>query len=440
MIPTLAAAALLYSLCQDSVIAAGAAGAAPPPPSPGPVSQYNKTFSLDGIGWPAVARSAPRTGARALRVGAIRNVEQLYSSSDSFGWRQPALRGLTPFEFVISEAIRSYPGVDAVRFVVHETTTYNSEQKSTVASRELVVGGASPHYVLNVERFLAEIAKRKDDIIQIRLLAIDLGAVGDVSNKSERKAVIDTSDANAMEAAARAALDRSDAAKNNKSTDMRLQVRAGEEGALAAFDQRSFVTDYEVNMADGAYIADPVVEVIQTGIFISATAVVNPARGGRMLDAFVSIQTSDYVDSKSQSEITVLGSKKVTIQTPQTIESTWNSGQLAVADGSSLRISGLKRVDETTGFHAMEYWIGFKIVNNEKPAAANAGAGSVIATDPAGRTVVIKFAAGRAAPKTGEMLKIIGGGASLRVESVHGDVAVCAVTSGAMPSVGESVE
>lgn len=413
------------------------------PPRPTPA--FTKTFSADGIGLNSQRPSAGlQLGRRPLRISVKSGVGAAPGPELSFGWTQDALHGLSPYEhWIQQELLKSGQGIQTVDYILKETTTYNTDGRSSVFARELRAGGKDDKFVSFTEKFLERLRNIKNHEIMVSLLAIDLGSVGDVPNKSERNVEIDPLSGAEMEKRRKEI-----EAKNIKGASIvqnqSVSVFQGGEALISQLNQRSFVTDYDITLSDQAMIADPVVEVIQSGIVVSATPIFDP--DAKSFICYMSIQISNLLTVEDMVETKIAGGASVKIQLPQTIDSVWNSnGGLAAPDGGCLRIRGLKWVDDKTGFHAMEFWLRFDHIQKNSAAPASPKAwGRVLATDPSAKTVVVTAFNEKNIPNTNATVKIItndpSSGATLQIIEVTSNLVICKVTSGAFPTPGAEVE
>lgn len=418
--------------------------APPAPRAMHPPAVFTKTFSLDGIALGTqISDHAILQKRRPLRISARHGVGPLPGPELEFGARQPALKGLTPAEFwVQQQLLSSGQGVRYVDFVERRNTTYNTDGRWSTSSVELVVGGDDARFVPFVENYLQQLRNESARNIQIKVLAIDLGPVGNVPDKSSRDVVIEKSNMKEMIAREAQLKDPSRKPDENLMIQQTIVTHQCEEALISTISQRAFITDYEVVMNPESMIADPVVEVIQSGMLISVTPFIEPST--RSILVFTSIQISNLLNVERRFEAKIANASKVTIDIPETVDSVWNSQEpLKAEDGSCLRVRGLKWVDDKTGFHAMEFWYGFEILKNE-PAANASAWGSVIAVDSAGGTVVVEARPNATIPAIQANVKIRGtggaGDAQLRVTRVSGTMVICTLTSGTMPAPGSSVE
>ncbi|MFN0205484.1 MAG: hypothetical protein ACKVS6_04130 [Planctomycetota bacterium] len=121
-----------------------------------------------------------------------------------------------------------------------------------------------------------------------------------------------------------------------------------------------------MQVTNGGMIADPVIDVVQEGLLIMATPVSDGVNG--QLYLHLSMRISDFVDVPKEEDMTLPGGQKVKIQFPEMVDSSWNPGRIPIpVDG--IRVTGLKRVDAKTGFHAIDFGFAFKRIRRSAKAA-----------------------------------------------------------------------
>ncbi len=158
-------------------------------------------------------------------------------------------------------------------------------------------------------------------------------------------------------------------------TSPTVQTFSGQRASVQVVNQISYVKDFEIQVVQGAAIADPVIDVIQEGIVLETSFLAEP--DGRVLRGSAEVKLSAVV--RPIREVTTklaLGGSAVTFQKPEVHTSGWKGDDLRIDLGrgeEGFRIAGLvmpcgeKGKKDTN----VEIWCILALVDPEPDSAAH---------------------------------------------------------------------
>ncbi|MFN0206143.1 MAG: hypothetical protein ACKVS6_07495 [Planctomycetota bacterium] len=400
---------------------------------------YKYTIPLEGIFNEKNTRSdsAERTFGHVefrSREGKAKPMIQL----DQMGWKDPRLSGLTPAEFAVYTKIVEIEGVKQAQFIRKETARFDITSRTAAVETDLEVTLTGQNTAKRVAEVLDTFRAAARSVYTLEIFAVDHGPVGNVPNKSERNPVTHPLGVSEFDTERERYKKLEGSAHPKLLIDQNVNVRFGEEASVAVIQQHSFITDFEVHSSRGSMVADPVIDVVQEGLLILATPIVEGVSG--QFHLHFSVRISDLLDPPVEREMILPGDRKVKIQFPETVDSTWNPGRMPMpVDG--IRVTGLKRVDAKSGFHALEFWIRVQecpALLERKDSSANT---RVLAVVPASKTVILQKQPGSSDP-TDCVIRDDRGAVKtkLKIERTEGNILIARLVEGTMPEPGDVVE
>jgi hypothetical protein len=226
-----------------------------------------------------------------------------------------------------------------VRFEETRTRRYDAEKQEVSARREMVVSGPEEARA-KTEEILAALAsqRRKAVMTSITLISRPAGPDAKADEKVER---IDADAARRLLATA----------KSGKNADViaapRVLTTAGERALITITDSVSYIKDFNLEIAEGAVLMDPVVDVVNEGISIGVTPFLD-AKGEQVMLDFsfewtAAARPIPTVEAK-------IGDQTLRVERPEIATLRWAPGGLLEppSKGGALRISGLLWTDPKT--------------------------------------------------------------------------------------------
>ena len=170
-----------------------------------------------------------------------------------------------------------------------------------------------------------------------------------------------------------------------------LLMLNGQQGSVSVINQEAYVKDFEVEVAQGCFIADPVIDVIKEGIVLDCGAVLDPRGQGLSFEAEVSISTLMRPIRTFKTRL-VQNSEEVTIQLPEVRYSKWGSEPILLgADDGGFVVRGLsywkQNGDDDAELSILEVYCQVTVI--DRPEVVDAS-GVVIAFDAASRVATVR--------------------------------------------------
>lgn len=121
-----------------------------------------------------------------------------------------------------------------------------------------------------------------------------------------------------------------------------ITVYGGQRGTIELANQTSYVADFEIQIARGAMVADPVIDVFTEGVFWDVTAILDPDDGSILLGSTATITSLRKPMREIETEL-VANLKPVTIQLPEWDQAKWSSSSIALSPAErGVHVSGLR--------------------------------------------------------------------------------------------------
>ncbi len=285
--------------------------------------------------------------------------------------------------WLLASLRREVPELQSATLVENITTRYLDGARRVQVRRGIDVAGP-PTAVTRAREYLT-----RCDAVRKRRVSFELYALTAPS----------TSDAGAQHDGGVALVDRSAFEKRRRQlkampggTEValpRLTLVNGVEGNVFAGDRVAYVKDFKVEVVASAAIADPVIATVNDGITVTLAPAVHP--DGKTVSLEAAVVAESLRRPIEDAELTTLGSRKVTIQTPDTAVSRWSSSDLLIGEGfEGFVVEGLgyylsNEAWGKEGPRRLEVWVLLKV---EPDAAADVPpTGSVLGVD-SGRVIV----------------------------------------------------